>query len=62
MKIKITWKDGSIDKMDTFFDEKGLKNLRTCIFEKFSSTVISLGDPPHTFYHLSEARKVEIYE
>jgi hypothetical protein len=40
MKIKITWKDGSTDKLDTFFDEKGLENLRKCIFEKFPNTVI----------------------
>lgn len=62
MKIKITWKDGSKDKFSASLDEESLAILRRGLFEKFSTTIISVGDPMHTFYCLKDARKVEIYE
>jgi hypothetical protein len=62
IKFVITWKDGKKDKFSASFSEEKLENARDYLLKSFTTTVISVGTPPHTFYSLENAQKVEMYE
>lgn len=60
MRIRITWKDGKKEEIESSWDAGSLKSLREKIFKFFPTTVIAIGTPAYAYYYLGEARKIEI--